>query len=142
MIVLMNSNYFYLLLVFISICFSQFEELCAYDSGVEVEVEENEGYSYAHYIDDDLSASQDPSFGHLTGDVQNWAAIIQNYILQLANDDINRQLTQELFDLANYTVEAKSGEQVVKDVKVTLSKYFALKQASAYVIENYFYYLA
>ncbi len=51
----------------------------------------------------------------------------------MANDDINRELTQELFDLANYTVEAKSGEEVVKVVKETLSEYFSQKQESAYV---------
>jgi hypothetical protein len=42
-------------------------------------------------------------------------------------------LTQELFDLANYTVEAKNGEEVVKEVKETLSNYFFQKQAAAYV---------
>jgi len=45
-------------------------------------------------------------------------------LLQLTNDNVNRDLTQELFDLANYTVEAKSGEEVVEEVKETLSKYF------------------
>lgn len=44
---------------------------------------DEEGFSYSEDIDDDLSASQDETFGHLTGDVQNWAAIIQNYILQV-----------------------------------------------------------
>jgi len=56
------------------------------------------------------------------------------FVIKLANDDINRELTQELFDLANYTVEAKSGEEVVKVVKETLSEYFTQKQDSAYVI--------
>ena len=44
---------------------------------------EDDGFSYPENIDDDLSASQDPTFGQLTGDVQNWGAIIQNYILQV-----------------------------------------------------------
>ncbi len=59
--------------------------------------------------------------------------------IQLANDHINRDLTQELFDLANYTVEAKNGEEVVKEVKETLSNYFFQKQAAAYVcnIQNF-----
>ena len=41
-------------------------------------------YSYAILeIEDDLSFSQDEKYGHLTGDIQNWAAIIQNYIIQV-----------------------------------------------------------
>jgi hypothetical protein len=47
------------------------------------EKSEEEGFSYPENIDDDLTASRDPTFGQLTGDVQNWAAIIQNYILQV-----------------------------------------------------------
>lgn len=34
-------------------------------------------------IEDDLTSIKETDFGHLTGDVQNWAAIIQNYILQV-----------------------------------------------------------
>lgn len=41
-------------------------------------------YSYINSgIEDDLTASEDPEYGRLTGDVQNWATIIQNYILQV-----------------------------------------------------------
>ena len=41
-------------------------------------------YTYIlNNIEDDLTASQSPAFGQLTGDVQNWAQIIQNYILQV-----------------------------------------------------------
>ena len=32
--------------------------------------------------------------GSLAGDVQNWASLIQNYILQLASDGIKREYTQ------------------------------------------------
>lgn len=46
---------------------------------------------------------------------------------------INKDLTQELFDLADYTVEPKNGEDVVKDVKETLSNYFIQKQKAAIV---------
>jgi hypothetical protein len=35
--------------------------------------------------------------------------------------------------LANYTVEAKNGEQVVEDVKDILSNYFTQKQEAAIV---------
>ena len=59
----------------------------------------------------------------------------------MANDDINRDLTQELFDLANYTVEAKNGEEVVKEVKETLSNYFYQKQMSAYVNQVFILFL-
>ena len=91
-------------------------------------------YSYAFKnIEDDLTEGERSDYGKLTGDVQNWAAIIQNYIIQSANDLINRDLTQELFDLANYTVENKHGEEVVKEVKETLSNYFSQKQAAAIV---------
>jgi hypothetical protein len=55
-------------------------------------------------------------------------------VLKSANDLINRDLTQELFDLANYTVEAKHGEEVVNDVRSKLSSYFSLKQEAAIVI--------
>ena len=47
----------------------------------------NEEYSYAikglNGIEDDLIFSLDDKYGRLTGDVQNWAAIIQNYIIQV-----------------------------------------------------------
>ena len=52
----------------------------------------------------------------------------------MANDHINRDLTQDLFDLANYTIIAKNGDVVVKEVKESLSNYFIQKQAAAYVI--------
>ncbi|RNA03736.1 voltage-dependent calcium channel subunit alpha-2 delta-2-like [Brachionus plicatilis] len=97
----------------------------------------NAQYSYIDSpVEDDLTASQNPEYGRLTGDVQNWATIIQNYILQSASDLINKDLTQELFDLANYTVEAKNGEDVVKEVKDTLSNYFSYKQQAAMKIAN------
>lgn len=41
-------------------------------------------YSYVErVIEDDLSESEKQDYGRLTGDVQNWATIIQNYILQV-----------------------------------------------------------
>jgi hypothetical protein len=45
----------------------------------------NEEFSYAtmNDIEDDIVFSQDEKYGKLTGDVQNWAAIIQNYIIQV-----------------------------------------------------------
>lgn len=56
-----------------------------------------------------------------------------NKLFKSASDLINRDLTQELFDMANYTVEAKNGEDVVKEVKDTLSNYFLQKQQAAIV---------
>lgn len=42
-------------------------------------------YQFENYniIEDDLSHSKKSDYGTLTGDVQNWAAIIQNYIIQV-----------------------------------------------------------
>ncbi len=43
-------------------------------------------YTYLYNnIEDDLSLSESNEYGSLTGDVQNWAAIIQNYIIQVHN---------------------------------------------------------
>ena len=50
----------------------------------EKQYSEYNQYTYLlNNIEDDLSASKSPMFGQLTGDVQNWAQIIQNYILQV-----------------------------------------------------------
>ncbi|CAH1773823.1 unnamed protein product [Owenia fusiformis] len=69
--------------------------------------------------------------GSLAGDVQNWAVLIQNYILQLASDGIKREVTQSLFDLANYTYEEKSGKEVVEVVQERLGNYFTDKKLAA-----------
>ena len=47
-----------------------------------------EQYSYIgpiiqQSIEDDLNHAKKSDYGTLTGDVQNWAAIIQNYIIQV-----------------------------------------------------------
>ena len=52
---------------------------------------------------------------------------------KLASEQMNKDLVQELFDMANYTVEAKNAEEVVQEVKETLSNYFSQKQAAATV---------
>ena len=54
----------------------------------------------------------------------------------MANDCINRKATQEYFDLANYTVEAKNGDEVVKDVQQILTSYFLKKQDAANVFKK------
>ena len=52
--------------------------------------------------------------GSLAGDVQNWASLIQNYILQLASDGIKREYTQvgynglNSFDYLQVTSNANS----------------------------------
>lgn len=61
----------------------QLEVAVSLESEESYDKMDDDGFSYPENIDDDLSASQDPTFGQLTGDVQNWAAIIQNYILQV-----------------------------------------------------------
>ena len=67
----------------------------------------------------------------LTGDVQNWALLIQNYILKLASDSMHRETTQSYFDLAEYKEETKSGEQLVDEIKVILDAFFVKKQRAA-----------
>ena len=125
---MLKSNSHFLLINFLLILFS-LATLANLNS-------QQQFYQYSYRInnvEDDLSKSEGEDYGRLTGDVQNWAAIIQNYIIQSANDLINRDLTQSLFDLANYTVEAKNGEDVVADVKSILSNYFTQKQDAAIV---------
>ncbi|XP_064625749.1 voltage-dependent calcium channel subunit alpha-2/delta-2-like isoform X2 [Lineus longissimus] len=79
---------------------------------------------------------KDPQDGTLLGDVQNWAALIQNYILQLANDGIRREYTQSLFDQANYTFQKKDGTEPVDAVKETLGDYFSRKKRAAQLIAD------
>lgn len=42
-------------------------------------------YQWEHFntVEDDMSHAKRSDYGTLTGDVQNWAAIIQNYIIQV-----------------------------------------------------------
>lgn len=44
-------------------------------------------------IEDDLNHAKKSDYGTLTGDVQNWAAIIQNYIIQVNFLLITLQIT-------------------------------------------------
>ncbi|CAF0843774.1 unnamed protein product [Adineta ricciae] len=67
----------------------------------------------------------------LTGDVQNWALLIQNYILKLASDTMHREKTQEYFDLAEYKEETKHGDKLLDEMKATLERYFEYKQHAA-----------
>ncbi|XP_005108179.1 voltage-dependent calcium channel subunit alpha-2/delta-2 [Aplysia californica] len=69
--------------------------------------------------------------GTLAGDVQNWAMLIQNYIIQLANDGIKRDFTQSFLDQANYISEKKDGGDLVQLVKDTLGDYFEKKKRAA-----------
>ncbi|XP_063400495.1 voltage-dependent calcium channel subunit alpha-2/delta-2-like [Mytilus trossulus] len=69
--------------------------------------------------------------GRLEGDVQNWAQLIENYILQLANDGICRDFSQGYLDNATYTFEQKDGKEIVKQVKEKLSDYFNKKERAA-----------
>ncbi|KAJ8307805.1 hypothetical protein KUTeg_014644 [Tegillarca granosa] len=57
--------------------------------------------------------------GTLEGDVQNWAILIQNYILQT------------YLDQANYTFEVRNGEDIVNQVKDDLGEYFKKKKRAA-----------
>ena len=67
----------------------------------------------------------------LTGDVMNWAQMLENYILQLANDGIKRDYSQALLDKATYTYEKKDGFKLVKLVQSELSEFFEQKERAA-----------
>ncbi|XP_055337095.1 voltage-dependent calcium channel subunit alpha-2/delta-3-like [Paramacrobiotus metropolitanus] len=69
--------------------------------------------------------------GTLSGDVQNWATLIQNYILELANLGIGRDKTQALFDSANYTFEQKDGDSLMNNVETSLKDYLRRKEVAA-----------
>ena len=71
------------------------------------------------------------SHATLTGDVQNWALLIQNYILKLASDSMHREETQAFFDQAEYKEETKSGETLLDEMKSILDGYFEKKQHAA-----------
>lgn len=70
---------------------------------------------------------EENDMGTLAGDVQNWAMLIQNYILQLANEGINRGFTQNLLDKAKYKSEIKNVTDLVEQVKEELGLYFKNK---------------
>nr|KAI8754030.1 voltage-dependent calcium channel subunit alpha-2/delta-3-like [Biomphalaria glabrata] len=78
-----------------------------------------------------LPGEERHEIGSLAGDVQNWAMLIQNYLLQLANDGIKRDMTQSFFDEATYLSEKKNGSELVKLVNDTLSEYFRKKTSAA-----------
>ncbi|XP_052254694.1 voltage-dependent calcium channel subunit alpha-2/delta-2-like isoform X2 [Dreissena polymorpha] len=69
--------------------------------------------------------------GTLEGDVQNWAVLIENYILQLAYDGINQHYTQGFLDKAMYQPHTKKGEDIVRIVKDNLADYFEQKKLAA-----------
>ncbi|VEL39830.1 unnamed protein product [Protopolystoma xenopodis] len=72
--------------------------------------------------------------GNLHGDVYNWADLIQNYIQQLAQDGIRRDVTQRLFDRAAYKAEKKHGHRLVQLVSNRLGEYIADRKKAAYSI--------
>ncbi|OWA52215.1 putative Voltage-dependent calcium channel subunit alpha-2/delta-2 [Hypsibius exemplaris] len=74
---------------------------------------------------------EQPNKGTLSGDVQNWATLIQNYILELANLGIGRDVTQRLFDSANYTFEAKDGDTLLSNVQTSLGDFLMRKRVAA-----------
>ncbi|XP_033124937.1 voltage-dependent calcium channel subunit alpha-2/delta-1-like [Anneissia japonica] len=79
------------------------------------------GYSYARSDED----------GRLAGDVQNWAILIQNYILQVTSDGLQTQWTQKFYDLANYTIDIKNGSKTIEKVQGILGDYFTKKEEAA-----------
>ncbi|CAL1539791.1 unnamed protein product [Lymnaea stagnalis] len=57
--------------------------------------------------------------------------LIQNYILQLANDGIMRDATQSFLDEATYISEKKDGGELVRLVNDSLGEYFRKKTSAA-----------
>ncbi|XP_060584904.1 voltage-dependent calcium channel subunit alpha-2/delta-3-like [Ruditapes philippinarum] len=75
--------------------------------------------------------------GTLEGDVQNWAVLIENYILQLAYEGINQHYTQGYLDQAKYLSDTKNGQDIVRLVKDNLANYFEQKKKAAEsLVEN------
>ncbi|XP_002735490.2 VWFA and cache domain-containing protein 1-like [Saccoglossus kowalevskii] len=69
--------------------------------------------------------------GKLAADVQNWALVIQNYILELASDGLKTSHMQSFYDKANYTMEHKDGFETLQRVKSSLRDYFSKKEQAA-----------
>ncbi|XP_038057398.1 voltage-dependent calcium channel subunit alpha-2/delta-3-like [Patiria miniata] len=92
----------------------------------EIDHDEGPGYSYA---------SEDGG-GRLVGHVQNWATLIQNYILQLASDGLKTEYTQSYYDNADYIYQKKNASNIVAHVKKLLDSYFARKEDVAKRIAN------
>ncbi|CAH1252963.1 CACNA2D2 [Branchiostoma lanceolatum] len=84
-----------------------------------------EGYSYN---DDYYSYERDE--GTITGDVQNWATMIENYFIQLATDGLKTSHIQKFYDQAGYAPESKDGNEIVRTVQEALGDYFSKKEAA------------
>lgn len=68
-----------------------------------------------------------------TRTVKNWTALVENYLLKLAEDGLKTHELQELYDGANYTVEEKNGSDTLNSVKSRLGDYFVKKETTAKV---------
>ncbi|XP_071807181.1 voltage-dependent calcium channel subunit alpha-2/delta-3-like [Asterias amurensis] len=69
--------------------------------------------------------------GRLTGHVQNWATLIQNYILQLCSDGLKTEYTQSFYDKADYILQKKNATEIVAKVRELLDDYFNKKEEAA-----------
>lgn len=63
--------------------------------------------------------------------VKNWSALVESYLLKLAEEGLKTRELQKLYDNANYTVEEKSGFDTVNSVKSRLGNYFVKKENAA-----------
>lgn len=70
--------------------------------------------------------------------VKNWSALVESYLLKLAEEGLKTRELQKLYDNANYTVEEKSGFDTVNSVKSRLGNYFVKKENAARVCKNNF----
>ena len=71
--------------------------------------------------------------------VKNWSALVESYLLKLAEEGLKTRELQKLYDNANYTVEEKSGFDTVNSVKSRLGNYFVKKENAARVSKNNFF---
>ncbi|XP_052774120.1 voltage-dependent calcium channel subunit alpha-2/delta-3-like isoform X2 [Mya arenaria] len=67
---------------------------------------------FANFGDGKFPGEEKYEVGTLEGDVQNWAVLIENYILQLAYEGINQHYTQGYLDSAMYQPHTKNGEEI------------------------------
>ena len=65
--------------------------------------------------------------------VRNWSRQVENYLLTIAEEGLQTQQLQRLYDGANYTVEQKDGFDTINSVKSRLGNYFVKKENAARV---------
>ena len=65
--------------------------------------------------------------------VKKWASNIEDYLTSLAEEGLQTQQLQKLYDKASYIDEPKDGAKTVEAVKKRLGGYFSKKENAAKV---------